>query len=260
MRYREPLTRSLFSPPPLEGVRLKAPGLARLPGHHLAAVRQQAHVFRFQGRGPVPGPLDQDHSSAAPPSREDDGQSQKARRVLHGDLPPLLPFREAAADLLLGMKLLDVAAILCLPQRHQNVPAVPLLVAVDHGPGRAGVPAQNLPLTPQIILKRDDVVLQELHAQALLEHRLPAPGIDQIQDRIVLEHLVKPLRPGRKQAPREPDEVHDERHPIDGWLTRLERGRVYTPHCLQLTVRYLRSFFNPRPLHSPALDNCGASR
>ncbi|NWG32723.1 MAG: hypothetical protein HXY29_14710 [Rhodocyclaceae bacterium] len=102
-------------------------------------------------------------------------------------------FGEAALDGALDMERLDVAPLLGLAQRDEDVPAMPLAVTVHRHTRRTTIFGEYLAVAPGLVLKRDDVVLEKTHALALVEDGLLSPAVAQLQARGVFQHLVHAL-------------------------------------------------------------------
>lgn len=202
-------------PGPLEGIGLEASQLVGLPGQHLAAIRPVGEMGRSQDRRPLPGSFKQHGSPAAPLPGKNDGQPELPGLVANGDLPPFLSFGETLFDRALGVEIGHIARALGLAQGDQDVPLVPLPVAIHLNTGRALVIGKDLPVTPGVILKSNDVILEKLDFLPPFEDGRFALGIDQFQGGVVVEDFVHPLVAVTLPPPaQDPVEVGENGQPI----------------------------------------------
>jgi hypothetical protein len=110
------------------------------------------------------------------------------------DLLPFFGTSEARFHFPLDIEFHYITSVLCLAQGNQHIPTVSLPIAVDDKARRTVIIGDCRAVTPSIIFKGNDVVLEEFDLLTFAEEGPLAFAIQKLKRCVVVEDFVHALR------------------------------------------------------------------
>lgn len=179
-------------PRPTQGEDITKLRMLLFPRDHLPSITEFSEVARVEFDRLVATPDLQDGAFAGSLLGKDDGKTQPVRRMPDGRLAPFLAAHKSVPYRPLDVDVFHVAATLGFPKRNENVPSLSFLVEIRRDTRHARVFFKEFAITPNAILERDDVILEESYLLKSLEDSPFTPRIAEFQGGVIVEDFIHP--------------------------------------------------------------------
>ena len=156
-------------PIPPQGIKLIQLWLTGFPGDLPTAIRHSLAGFISQDMGSAPVAFLEKNSLRGSRLGKDHTDFHALHLVADMRGPIAIRCEKSILEAPGDIELVDIALVLHFPQGQKNVGLVARSVSVDGSPPAGLVVDQDLPISPGIILKSDDLILLVAHLHKLAE-------------------------------------------------------------------------------------------